>query len=340
MLRFPSRLGATILVAAIHLAQSLAAYAQGPGAAPDCARAKSAAERAICTTPELAAADAAMAKAYSELRADLPLDQKSALLDDQRRWIGTRDALCSDQKEGQLIKCLLKETGQRRQLLAGEGPNGAVGAPRLEPAFFHEARNGRYEINVVYPRIAKPGSAAEKAFNNRVHTLVLGKAPLGEVRESENVPGSPMVSSYDATYDVTYLGRNLAAVVFSISTYGAGAAHPVSGRESLVFDFAHGRQLQLADIVESPKQAVAAISQRCKEQLEAQAAKDDWQLFDNADFAATVGEMRYWAPDETGVDILFDPYSVAAYAFGQHQCRLSWADLSPSLKANGPLPPR
>ena len=76
-----------------------------------------------------------------------------------------------------------------------------------------------------------------------------------------------------------------------------------------------------------------------KAELEAQAAKEDWQLFADAEVAATVREARYWAPDRAGVDILFDPYSVAAYAFGQHRCRLSWADLAPWLKPNGPLPP-
>ncbi len=340
MLCFPARLGATVIFAVIYSVLSGVANAQPPAAAPDCSRAKTAAEKAICTTPELAAADTAMANAYSSLRAALPADQKSALLDDQRRWIRARDALCGDQNEPQLIKCLLKETDRRRQFLAGEGPNHAAGAPRLQPAPFHEARSGRYEINVNYPRIAKPANAGEAAFNTAARELVLSKSALGEIRGSERVPGSPMVSSYDASYDVTYLGAKLAAVVFTTSTYGAGAAHPVSGRDSLIFDLARGRRLVLADIVSSPKEAVAAISELCKKQLQAQAAKEDWQLFDDADFAATVGEVRHWAPDETGVDILFDPYSVAAYAFGEHQCRLSWADLSAWLMPNGPLPPR
>ena len=149
-----------------------------------------------------------------------------------------------------------------------------------------------------------------------------------------------MPSSYEVTYDVTFLDPKLAAITFTISTYGAGAAHPNTGRDSFVFNFSRGRRLTLADILSSPARAVPAISERCKAQLQAQAAKADWELFDNPDFAETVREIRYWAPDEAGVDILFDPYSVAAYAFGAHECRLSWADLSPWLRPSGPLPPR
>ena len=71
-----------------------------------------------------------------------------------------------------------------------------------------------------------------------------------------------------------------------------------------------------------------------------QAAKVGWELFDDADFPAVVGEFVHWAPDKDGVNILFDQYSIAAYVFGQHECRLSWADLAPWLKPRGPLPPQ
>ena len=49
----------------LSLFSSIAA-AQPSAAAPDCSRAKSAVEKAICVTPELTAADAAMAQAYAE----------------------------------------------------------------------------------------------------------------------------------------------------------------------------------------------------------------------------------------------------------------------------------
>jgi hypothetical protein len=173
-----------------------------------------------------------------------------------------------------------------------------------------------------------------------VHDLVLSKNALSDTRDSEPAPGVPGNSSYDATYDVTYLDLRLAAIVFTISTYGAGAAHPNTGRESLVFDFSRSRQLTLADVVSSPAEAVPAISELCKNQLKAQAAKVGWELFEDADFAAVVREFVRWAPNKDGVDILFDQYSIAAYVFGQHECQLSWADLAPWLKPGGPLPPQ
>jgi uncharacterized protein YecT (DUF1311 family) len=310
-----------------------------PASALDCSSAKTSIERAICGTSELSDADAAMAKAYETLRAALPGDQKALLLADQRRWLHDRDAICGEKNGSELLGCVLAETERRRLFLAGEALNRAVDAPRLQPAFFQEIKKGRYEINALYPHIVKPSKPAENAFNKEARDLVLSKNALGDTRASEPPPGAPGISSYDATYDVTYLDPRLAAVVFTISTYGAGAAHPNTGRESLVFDFSHSRRVTLADIVGTPAGAVPAISELCKSQLTAQAAKVGWELFDDADFAAVVREFSHWAPDKDGVDILFDQYSIAAYVFGQHECQLSWADLAPWLKPGGPLPP-
>jgi uncharacterized protein YecT (DUF1311 family) len=311
-----------------------------PASALECDAAKTLIEQALCGTSELSDADAAMARTYESLRSALPGDQQALLLADQRRWLRNRDVTCGEKRDRELLECVLAETERRRLFLAGEGPNGAADAPRLQPAFFRETKKGRYEINALYPHIVKPQGPAENAFNKEAHDLVLSKKALDDTRASEPPPDAPGISSYNVTYDVTYLDPRLAAIVFTISTYGAGAAHPSTGRESLVFDFSRGRRLTLADVVSSPAVAIPAISELCKNQLTAQAAKVCWELLDDADFPAVVGEFVRWAHDKDGVNILFDQYSIAAYVFGQHECRLSWADLAPWLKPRGPLPPQ
>ena len=108
----------------------------------------------------------------------------------------------------------------------------------------------------------------------------------------------------------------------------------------LLFDLTAGRPLRLADLLADPKPAVAEIAAQCKAQLVAEGAKDGWELFDNADVAAVVGEIDNWSVAKDGVEILFDPYAVAPYAAGLHECRLSYADLQRWLKPGGPLPPQ
>jgi hypothetical protein len=40
------------------------------------------------------------------------------------------------------------------------------------------------------------------------------------------------------------------------------------------------------------------------------------------------------------VAILFNPYSVAPYVAGPHECRIPYAEQARWLKPGGPLPPR
>jgi hypothetical protein len=273
----------------------------------------------------------------------LPRAQQSALLSDQRRWLGLRDSIEISptgapvaESDRDLVGRLLKETDERRGFLAGEGPNRAPDAPRLRPVFFED-----YATHVVYPRIAKPRSASERDFSKAAQSIATGNFP--------GLPPPPPAGSsaiwhgwYHVSYVVTYLDPRLAAVVFTVSDlegdYEGSAAHPQEWRESLVFDFSGDRALTMADIIASPAKALPAIAERCKTQLAARLANESWDIL-HADISYTVGDLKSWAPDKSGVDILFDPFSIDGNAFGFQECRLSWADLSPWLKPGGPLPP-
>ena len=138
---------------------------------PDCRKARSAAERAICGDPALSAADAAMAKAYAALAKALAPAQQAGLRRDQRQWVKDRDGGCAEQKEAALTQCLLAATDKRRRFLAGEGDNGPASAPPLLPVFYDEAKKGAYEVTVAYPAFAAP---LGKAFNAAAHDVVLG----------------------------------------------------------------------------------------------------------------------------------------------------------------------
>jgi len=321
---------------AVLLIASVSAMAQP---APDCRQAKTPAEKAICAAPELAEADAAMARAYQALRSLLPAEERAALLADQRRWVKLRDARCTDKADRELAACLLAETEQRRRFFEGQGGDGAE-AGGLRPAFFHEAKPKRYEIAISYPQFARPEGAAQSAFNRAARAIALDAKALSEIRGTGPPPVAGMLSQYQVDYAVPYLDQRLASVVFTTFNFAAGAAHPNSSRSALLFDLTEGRALRLADLLAEPKKAVGEISSVCRQQLEGQAKEEGWELFDNADFAAVVGEVTNWAPGKEGVEILFDPYSVAAYVVGARECRLSYAELQRWLKPGGPLPPR
>ena len=299
----------------------------------DCNRARSVAERAICINPRLAAADSEMAKAYSGLRALLPTAQRAALLDSQREWIAQRDGACQD-KGSELTQCLLEQTHARRRFLAGEGPNDDLGAPRLLPAFHREVA-AHYKISIQYPQIPGSAGAIATSFNKESRKIAFGMGPGGAAsfRNNEPLPNSAAKNFYDTSYEIRYLDAHLASVVFAIATY-EGGAHPNGASIGLLFDFGQDHPLRLADFLANPEEAISSISARC----EREATDEDWGTFKNADFAAVVSEISAWSASKDGVAILFNPYSVAPYVAGPHECRIPYTELARWLKPAGPLP--
>jgi uncharacterized protein YecT (DUF1311 family) len=298
----------------------------------DCAKATTAAEKAICASPELAAADAALNKAFAALAKSIVPEQQAALRRDQIDWIKGRDGACFEKKDEALASCLLAETEKRRHLLLGEGDNGAAGGRPLRPTYFREVRPKLYEITLAYPQFASPAGAT---FNKAVREPIFGQNALAEHRQ--NTPNKFNGSSnfYQVTYDIPYLSPKLASVVLQFGSY-TGGAHPNNWRVGVLWDLPADKAVTPEDFLADPAKAVPAISALCK----AIGEREDWGLFSDADFAAVVGDMKSWAADKDGVTIMFDPYSVAPYVSGPHDCRLSYAELKDWLKPGGLLPPQ
>jgi uncharacterized protein len=301
----------------------------------DCGQAKTPVEKAICADPPLAAADSAMVQAYDALAKAVSPEQKAALLVDQRKWVAGRGAGCDDKKDAAYAACLLQNTEERRRFLAGEGPNGASGAPPLLPTFLAESKKGVYEISVEYPQVAAP---RDPEFNRAIRDVTIGKS-LADFRdlESDVIPGTS--NYYDVGYAIDYLGPRLAVVTSGYNEFASGA-HPNTWRSALWWNLETDAPVALADILADPEKAVPAISTACKDKLSGGAKPEDSDLFPDADFPAVVKEMKSWSLDKRGVTIMFDPYSVAAYAVGPLDCVLPYAELSQWLKPVGPLPPK
>lgn len=301
----------------------------------DCGKATTPVEKAICANPPLAAADAAMAQAYDALAKTVPGDRKAALLADQRKWVAGRGAGCEDHRSDAYAACLLAATEERRRFLAGEGPNGASGAPPLPPTFFAEDKKGVHDISVAYPQFPAPH---DPGFNRAVRDLTVGK-PLAEFRENDSNRFSGSSNYYDVGYTIDYLAPRLAVVTFGFDTFGGGA-HPNSWRTALWWNPEADQPVTLGNLLADPDKAVPAIAGVCRDKLGAEAKEEGWDFFDDADFARVVKDTKNWSLDKDGVTIIFNPYSVAAYVVGPRDCKLPFGALSEWLKPGGPLPPK
>jgi uncharacterized protein YecT (DUF1311 family) len=326
-----------MLAAGFLLILGPAAAAQQSLAGLECGRPATPVERAICADPGLAMAHAAMTFALQGLKAELPAEQQSALLQDQQAWILAREASCGDAAGAALVRCLSAETRARERMLSGGGRNRARNAPRLQPAFFHEVRKDRYDIEVGYPQIPHPRGNGETVFDKTAHDAILGDAGL--MNQYRNAEGAGP-AAHVVFYDVHYLGPRLATIVFWLVSRSRAWAHPFTARETLVFDLMLGRPLRPDDVLEAPAQAVGPIASLCKRRLEKDAAEQGWKLLPNADPAVAVANFQNWAPGPFALDILFDAGIIAPEAAGPHECRLDYPLLALNIKLKTPLPPR
>ena len=321
------------IIAALLLAASTLAPA--PAGAAECAGIGAPIEKAMCGEPRLVAAQAAMQVAYTLLWARLPAERRAALRLDQQLWLRARAVSCGDKKEGPLVHCLLDETEARGHMLAGEGRNGAADGMTLEPAFFREARKGAWEIEIAYPQLRGAGGTTV-AFNAASRDFILAdKKLMAQFRTA--AAGGSLAS---VSYDVIYLDRHFATVVFWIVSTAPGWVHPFIARESLAFDLSLGRPLSPADLILAPGRAVAAIASMCRGLLEHQARQGGWEFAPRADALPVVDDFRNWAPGALALDVLFDPGSLPAYAAGPRACRLDYSSITRWLKRDGPLPPK
>ena len=311
----------------------------------DCAKARSADEKAICATPEARAADDAMTKAFEALRAAAPPAQRASLLAAQVRWIGQRGQDCYDSKGDKftgdrLSACLAEASNARAKFLQG-APEAGPGASTPMAPFFTIVKGGkgRADVDFEVVRFTAQPSGAERAFNAAVDKL------SDDIIQPE--AGDPSADRYafEAVMRVTYASPRLVSA--TVNAYqDSGGAHPNSYISHINVDLGAGKELSFADLADAKAQK--AIDAKCleevraarKEKMEGEGGGPD-DPFDSdmpknvATATNTLGAWGFGA-DKAVVD--YSPYSVGSYAEGYYQCALPYAFLKPLAKPTFPLP--
>lgn len=108
---------ALCIASVLGACQGLAGHAMAQSPAPqpsfDCAKATARIERMICTDPELAQWDGRMGEAYKQKYTGLVGNDRRALIEDQRRWLASRNAKCSQTELAEAKSCILQFTKAR-----------------------------------------------------------------------------------------------------------------------------------------------------------------------------------------------------------------------------------
>lgn len=322
-------------------ASLLVAAGPMPVEAFDCAKAKSAVEKAICADTKLKAADDAMSAAYAGLREALTGADRKTLGVSQRKWVKGREDRCGYLEGADLGACILGRTEERRMLLAAEPESGPGTGSRLMPVFVQQDPDPyRFDVDYTLIRFVAPRSRGETLFNAEVAKMVK-QAPLK--KQLEAVPEGMTYASY-AAMALTYASPKFISARIEIWE-NTGGAHGNGGTSAINIDLGRGAALKAGDLFDD--KAIRALTTDCVGQIAAQKKeKNDGQEFNPADDPiyqeeTVIGHLRSldtWSFWQDKATVTFNAYAIGSYAEGPYSCDFAMGDLRTLAKSGTLLP--
>ncbi len=202
-----------------------------------------------------------------------------------------------------------------------------------------------YEIKAVYPQLSGGNNPNFEKFNQTVRASVTRKVATFKKEmqpepEEEPRPENSMGSDLDVSYRIELAQDDLISVVFSVSSYYQGAAHPNSYSETVNFDLKNGRALRLSDLFKSDAKFLNALSTYSIADLKKQSKEKGGMLDDssiNSGAGATAKNYQSWAITKRGLGINFDAYQVGPYAAGPQYVLVPYSAIKDLINPDGPI---
>lgn len=201
----------------------------------------------------------------------------------------------------------------------------------------------KYSIEVEYPELTGASNPNADKFNQEVKNLIAKetkgfKEGVAEASAEEDAPpDTGNGSDIGISYDVTLATDDLVSVIFDISAYSQGAAHPSNYSQVMNYDLKAGRTLKLADLFKPNSDFLGAISRYAISDLKSQFGQDadnDW-----IERGAGPDNDNYlnWNISRKGLALTFDSYQVASYAEGPKHVIVPYSALKEISRPDGPM---
>lgn len=193
-----------------------------------------------------------------------------------------------------------------------------------------------YTIDVTYPSVV--GIPDKKVLASVNADLLSFSNNLVAQFKKDNSSQTDATdkSNLIALYKLYAPAHGIQSVSFDVSDYSSGAAHPNSYIATKNYDIETGNVLTLLDLCTSSATCLSSVAKQAqvhlKEVLKAkQAPYDSW-----AQDGSSADELNYqvFVVTPTTLDIIFNPYQVAAYALGPVRVPIPFAELSDVIKAS------
>ncbi|WFU33237.1 lysozyme inhibitor LprI family protein [Bradyrhizobium brasilense] len=311
-----------------------------PALAIDCTAASSAAEKAICSDPDARSADAALGKAYGQLRNSLSADASSGLRRSQTEWIRSRDAVCAAPNAIKpLSECIAVQSRARQAFLDGRPRAGDVSDRLFRRVFISRpAKNGSVDLSISAIEFVGNGD-----WQSRLNVLLDSavKRAISDAEAGKENPGPHDNYEVSLEIDVPYASSRLVSVHVTGGSY-LGQAHPDSGSYNINFDRTLNRQLRFDDLLDEA--GAKPIFEFCRSEVAKQKKqrsddpghwKDDVEL---TEVSENSKDLKSWSFDATAAVIDYGTYGFGGYGQCMCSCTIPYSMLRPMVKKDFPLP--
>lgn len=267
----------------------------------------------------------------------------------------------SNEKSWPAVRQALATAAEQLEIAIAEGEQ--AGVFRFFTEAIKERWNGTpgYDIDITYPRLSCPeadeaaahlsaifaGRAATVASKNR--TSPWGQMPelFGEYEPTaDDGEFSWNNSGRWDSFTIAHASTSFFSLSYSVSWYGARAAHPNHHFENFNFALVEGRPVavEFDDFFASPSAARSLISTHCIRALTQEFWKRTNQKPDQSEAEWIEGGCSADSPDAftcftvdgSGFTFYFAPYEVSPYALGSWTVQMGFYDLLDALAADGP----
>lgn len=304
----------------------------------DCAKASNVVEKTICASSTLSQMDRKLSESYRASLALLSNEGKVSFQNGQRQWIKMTREVCDRTPFPKLPymptseQCLERNYRERLdQLKDAVHEYGDIKIRRVDTIEAHRSEsNSEYSGSGVgfnstyisYPQIDAPTSSQQVLWNKKM--VDIANSVIGMNQEGGD-------NDYYFDYSILSVSPRLISVNVNSGFYAHGTPHGQSSLSTVNWLLNKGRELQANDVFDRSKPWRQVVLKYCLDEL---SKNDNFRVKSLEDLSNIPLETSRWAFQKDGLRIQFEPYDIAAYAFGSPVVLIPWDVLRKYLVAD------
>jgi uncharacterized protein YecT (DUF1311 family) len=304
----------------------------------DCAKAKTPQEKAICSSPQLSAADDQLTASYHSALAAAPADMREPTRISQRVWLRAIAIECQAGEPGStasLPGCMLQYYRERIDFLTHLifKMGGVTFVWRSDTAAAPAAKDPDSPLPqptlwmFAWPQ-ALSTAPEWKAWNLVIESAV--KAPPGSEGDAEDEG-----TDTDVNVTVGFVSPQLVSASVSNNWYGHGAAHPNLGLIEINWLLKENREIRPDDVFRPHTGWEQFLATECDKAARTQLGD---MYADNPPpgtipdaMSGIVSNPQSWQLASKGITIVFRPYAIGCHACTPNPVTIPWGALRPFL---------